>query len=594
MAASSDERFKMLVAALDFGTTYSGYAFSFKADYTDDPSKITANTTWTTGSKSLFSQKTPTCLLLRPDQTFHSFGFEAEEHYSSLVDKDEHHSWYYFRRFKMLLHNNMELTRDTKVRDESREKGKELPALDVFVHSIRYLKNHLLNHLKKKSVANLIGGEGDEYIHWVLTIPAIWNDRAKQFMREAAKKAGIKSTNLSLALEPEAAALFCKILPLEKQTTESGTNLSMLKPGTRYMVLDLGGGTVDVTVQEVLPDHTLKELHKASGGAWGGTKIDEAFLQLIISIVGAPVFQQFKEKYPKDYLELVQSFETKKRAVNTSSKETFRIPVSLVELFETESEEELNSLILQTRHRGKLKLDGDKLIMYGEMISEMFKHSRESIVEHVESLFAHPFCKDVDKILMVGGFSECVIIQEAIKKRFPNKRVVIPPDAGLAIVKGAVLFGHNPKMIISRNTKWTYGVQTNRNFKPGDPPDKMFKVGNVEKCKEIFSVHIGVNKTVEVGTPLPPKRYRALHRDDETIDIPIYISSEEQPEFTTDSSCSYLGKLTIELQKSNSDREIEVGMTFGGTELVVEAKGTKNKEVCVAQFDFLESKDKQS
>lgn len=107
MAASSDERFKMLVAALDFGTTYSGYAFSFKGDYVNDPSKINANTTWTTGSKSLFSQKTPTCLLLRPDKTFHSFGFDAEEHYSSLVDMDEHHSWYYFRRFKMLLHNNM-------------------------------------------------------------------------------------------------------------------------------------------------------------------------------------------------------------------------------------------------------------------------------------------------------------------------------------------------------------------------------------------------------------------------------------------------------------------------------------------------------
>lgn len=84
-----------------------------------------------------------------------------------------------------------ELTRDTKVRDESREKEKELPALDVFAHSIRYLKNHLLNHLKKKSVANLIGGEDDEYIHWVLTIPAIWNDRAKQFMREAAKEVNL-------------------------------------------------------------------------------------------------------------------------------------------------------------------------------------------------------------------------------------------------------------------------------------------------------------------------------------------------------------------------------------------------------------------
>lgn len=97
----------MLVAALDFGTTYSGYAFSFKGDYINDPSKINANTMWTTGSKKLFSQKTPTCLLLRPDKTFHSFGFEAEEHYSSLVEMNEHHSWYYFRRFKMLLHNNM-------------------------------------------------------------------------------------------------------------------------------------------------------------------------------------------------------------------------------------------------------------------------------------------------------------------------------------------------------------------------------------------------------------------------------------------------------------------------------------------------------
>lgn len=112
MAKSSDEQktdIRVLVAALDFGTTYSGYAFSFKSDYDEDPSLISHNTVWEapTQSQGLVSPKTPTCLLLKPNKTFDSFGYAAEENYSDLVNNDSHHSWYYFRRFKMLLHDNM-------------------------------------------------------------------------------------------------------------------------------------------------------------------------------------------------------------------------------------------------------------------------------------------------------------------------------------------------------------------------------------------------------------------------------------------------------------------------------------------------------
>ena len=32
------------------------------------------------------------------------------------------------------------------------------------------------------------GGSKLEYIRWVLTVPAIWSDPSKQFMREAAKQ----------------------------------------------------------------------------------------------------------------------------------------------------------------------------------------------------------------------------------------------------------------------------------------------------------------------------------------------------------------------------------------------------------------------
>jgi len=43
--------------------------------------------------------------------------------------------------------------------------------------------------------------------------------------------------------------------------------------GTRYMVVDCGGGTVDITVHEMENEAagTLRELYKAAGGPYGST-----------------------------------------------------------------------------------------------------------------------------------------------------------------------------------------------------------------------------------------------------------------------------------------------------------------------------------
>ena len=63
--------------------------------------------------------------------------------------------------------------------------GKTLKALDVFSHSMRYLKDKAIHVLKSNT-----GDKGLRVadIQWVLTVPAIWSDAAKQFMREAAYK----------------------------------------------------------------------------------------------------------------------------------------------------------------------------------------------------------------------------------------------------------------------------------------------------------------------------------------------------------------------------------------------------------------------
>ena len=54
----------------------------------------------------------------------------------------------------------------------------------------------------------------------MITVPAIWRQEAKQFMREAAYQAGIASrespAQLVIALEPEAASVYCRKLKLSQ------------------------------------------------------------------------------------------------------------------------------------------------------------------------------------------------------------------------------------------------------------------------------------------------------------------------------------------------------------------------------------------
>jgi len=71
----------LAVVAIDFGTTYSGFAFSFIKDLGKDA--IFMNLDWVNEQGGQTSE-TPTCLLLKPDLSFDSFGYDAIEKYAGL------------------------------------------------------------------------------------------------------------------------------------------------------------------------------------------------------------------------------------------------------------------------------------------------------------------------------------------------------------------------------------------------------------------------------------------------------------------------------------------------------------------------------
>ena len=90
-----------VIVAIDFGTTYSGYAYAFRSSSEDIHLMRHPEGGQAVGT---VSYKIPTILLLNEHGKYHSFGYEARETYHNL-DAEESRKWLYFEKFKMELHS---------------------------------------------------------------------------------------------------------------------------------------------------------------------------------------------------------------------------------------------------------------------------------------------------------------------------------------------------------------------------------------------------------------------------------------------------------------------------------------------------------
>lgn len=70
-------------------------------------------------------------------------------------------------------------------------KGHSVPAIQVFSNMIRLLKNRA-----EKEIKNVYSIRMNHTTQYVLSIPAIWTDRAETFMRTCAERVKLFSTEL--------------------------------------------------------------------------------------------------------------------------------------------------------------------------------------------------------------------------------------------------------------------------------------------------------------------------------------------------------------------------------------------------------------
>ncbi|KAJ7397250.1 heat shock 70 kDa protein 12A-like protein [Pitangus sulphuratus] len=567
----------VFVVAIDFGTSYSGYCFSL-ASGTDQIREVY----WGT-EHGFKTPKTPTCILFNKQQEFKNFGYDAVMKYKSLPSSKAE-SWYFFQNFKMKLYN----TNVTTGMELKATNGKMLPALTVFSESLRYLKQHALNTVKEASFQTIYD---EEEITWVITVPAIWSSAAKQFMRLAAKEAGMisdmLSKNLIIALEPEAASLWCKQLPQEGFMADSSDKKKFEdSPGTQYVVVDCGGGTIDITVHEIQENHYLKELHKATGGGWGGNRVDENFTYFLREIFSDGVWDEYVKSHPTELQHIMYNFGLQKCS---ASREAVYIPCyyNLVRV----AERKKNIAQFFEKPHGAVWCDGMVMITYEKMKS-LFDYSIKNITCTLREILDKPGMANVQYILLVGGFASSIILRDAISQAFSKKyHVLCPVEAQAAIAKGAVLFGVNPHLVTSRISAKTYGLKVSQEFDRAIhdvSKRRVSKTGDYAYCTDLFKKLVGIGESVNINESAHYDFY-PTEADQTNAHFVFYCTEKQDAQYVDEEGIEQLGSCIVPMPDRHlgMQQQLKMEIKFGLTEFKATCTDVASKESRTVIIDFL-------
>ncbi|CAN0005050.1 unnamed protein product, partial [Scytosiphon promiscuus] len=307
-----------IVAGLDIGTSRSAWAFSIQG-YADDSImiKIPGGSLRSVSS----DMKTDTAVLLSSNPPHEVEAFGRAAHGAQVVDAplSSRHTGMLFRWFKKEL---CERRGYKSVHDPvaTADGGQKLPLLTVMIAILRHFKEDVLAHL-----SSAIGvRQTIQDVMWVITVPAIYDNFSKRFMRVAAHKAGlidvVDSPQLQLCLEPEAAclaAIMKEAAPL------------LAHADTKAMIVDCGGFTIDITTHNITSVHptlSLAEIIPPTGGPWGSTCVDEEFKKFIKQFIGEDYFARVR--HTSLFYSLLTKWEEGKTAFGGGRNERVRLNMS--------------------------------------------------------------------------------------------------------------------------------------------------------------------------------------------------------------------------------------------------------------------------
>ena len=229
----------------------------------------------------------------------------------------------------------------------------------------------------------------------VITVPAMFAEKARQATLDAAKMADIEV--IELINEPTAAVLHYASLP-------------GVEVGGRVMIFDLGGGTFDVTFAEV-KNKKVDVLTSRGDKYLGGKDFDWEIVKLI------------KKKYHNIH----------------------KVDIDIENNKEYIQKAEEVKKILSVKNKASTNIDGPKGLQQIEITQEEFEESIQTYIEKIKMLIEEAMDASgmkpsrINQTLLVGGSTRIPIITKVLTKIMGK-----PPIKGVnvdeAVVCGAAIY----------------------------------------------------------------------------------------------------------------------------------------------------------
>ena len=324
--------------------------------------------------------------------------------------------------------------------------------------------------------------------------------------------------------------------------------------------------------------NTLREVSRGVGAKLGGGAVDNIFVQFLYKLLGEKITEEFTTSYKKDFLVMMRDFELQKRQVTplTTSTIELKVPACLQLLCQKQQyNDNLANVVFRSVYQGRVKYANHRLKIDAVVSNEFFRAITSEIAKLINhSLTILKTAKDITILVLTGGFAESEVVQEIMHQELVGKtqikQIIVPPDPDIAVLKGAVMYGHNPGFVSCRINRQTIGLRIARLYNPEMHPFARRSVLNgIEYVLDVFSPFLTIGTRVPVGF-ISHQAMTSTEPCQKKIEIDVYQSSLLVHNYVTDEGCESMGKVEYNIPiPSEEARTVFVDFLLGDTELMM-------------------------
>ena len=309
------------------------------------------------------------------------------------------------------------------------KKGKS-GAVEVAIEGKKYLPPEISAMILQKlrqTAEEYLGGTVTEA---VITVPAYFNDSQRQATKDAGKIAGLDVRRI--INEPTAAAL---AYGLDKKNDQ------------KVVVFDLGGGTFDVSILDLMDIDGEKsiEVNASNGdGHLGGDDFDQRVIDWMADEFKKSEGIDLKED-PMALQRLKEAGESAKRELSSSKQTDINLPFITAD---STGPKHLNMTLTRAK--------------FEELVDDLVERTRKPCEQALKDSGLKP--GDIHEVILVGGSTRIPKVQEVVKDIFgkePNKGV--NPDEVVAMgagIQGGILGGDVEDVLLLDITPLSLGIET--------------------------------------------------------------------------------------------------------------------------------------